>query len=63
MLTKMKNIRKKSQKNFFQKLKKTSEHMAQGKQQPNLKEICALGSEIIATWTHDGRHTTDDGRI
>ncbi len=36
--------------------------MAQGKPQPNLNEIRAFSSEIIATRTTDGR-TTDDGRL
>ncbi len=36
--------------------------MPKGKQQPNLKESRALGSEIIATRTEDGR-TTDKLRF
>ncbi len=51
MLTKTKNIRKKSHtKNFFQTFQRKSKRMALRKQQPKLKEIRALGSEIIATW-------------
>ena len=38
----------------FSKIKKKmSERMTQGKQDPNIEEICALGSEIIATGTDD----------
>ncbi len=52
-------------KKFFSKFQKTPERMAQGKQQPKFeRKIRALGSEIIATRTDDGRTggRTDDGQ-
>ena len=64
MLTKTKSIRKNIKKNFS-KIKKTCQLMDQGKQQPKLKEILALSSEIIATRTDDERTDgrPDDGQI
>ncbi len=47
---------------FFQKFKKRRDVWLRGSNNQNLKEIRALGSEIIATRTDDGR-TTDDGQI
>ena len=64
MLTKMKNIRKKNpkKKNYFQKLKHVSRVWPWGRNNQNLKEICVLSSEIIATQT-DGWQTTDKSLI
>ncbi len=45
---------------FFQKFKKRVSVWPKGSNNQNLKEIRALGSEIIATRTDDGRQTTDD---
>ncbi len=46
---------------FFSKIQKVYQRMAQGKHylfyNQNLKEIRALGSDIIATRTDDGRQT------
>ncbi len=58
MLTKTKNIRKKSKKTFFSKMTKTSGRMAQGKPQPKFeRNPCVRFRENRAT---DGR--TDDGQ-
>ncbi len=62
MLTKTKNIRKKSKKKKKKKkIKKSPGVWPRGSHNQNLKEIRALGSEIIATQTN-GRHTMDDRR-
>ncbi len=64
MLTKRKNIRKKSKFKIIFLIQITFGHMAQGSKNQNLKEIHAIGSEIIDVT--DGRRTdgrTDDGRI
>ncbi len=63
MLTKTKNIRKKSKKNFFLKIQKTSERMAQGK--PQLKferNPCIKFRDNCDTdgRTTDGRRTNCD---
>ncbi len=61
MLTKTKNIHKKSKKNFFSKIQKTSERIAQRK--PQLKferNPCVRFRDNCDT---DGRRTTDDGQI
>ncbi len=64
MLTKTKNIRKKSKKFFFSKIQKTSERMAQGKPQPKFeRNPCIKFRDNRDT---DGRRTdgrTDDGQI
>ena len=39
---------------------KTPERMTQGKQQPKIREIRALGSEITAPRTDDERRTNFD---
>ncbi len=59
MLTKTKNIRKKSKNIFFPKMKNSLGVWPIGHNNQNLKEIRALGSEKIAPQT-DGR--TDDGQ-
>ncbi len=61
MLTKTKKIPEKSKKKCFAKMKNTSGHMVQGKLQLNLKEIHAIGSEII--YATDGRRTADEFRF
>ncbi len=58
MLTKTKNIRKKSKKKMFQNFKKTSERMAQGK--PQLKFERNPWIKVRDNCDTDGR--TDDGR-
>ena len=60
MLTKTKNIRKKTF--FFQKFKKRPGVWPRASNNQNLKEIRALGSEIIVSRT-DGRQTTDKLRF
>ena len=63
MLTKTKTIRRKliknKKKSFFQKFKKCPSILPRGSNNQTLKEINALDSEIIVSWT-DGR--TDDRR-
>ncbi len=70
MLTKTKNIRKKSKKKKFSKIKKTSERMALGK--PQLKferNLCVKFRDNCDTdgrtdgRTTDGRHPTDKLRF
>ncbi len=65
MLTKTKNIRKKSKKKIFSKLKKVSEHMAQGKPQLKFESNPCIKyrdrSDTDALTTDDGRQT-DDGQ-
>ncbi len=64
MLRKTQNICKKNSTLFFQKIKKSQSVWLRGSNIENWKEIRALGSDIIATWT-DGRTTggrMDDGR-
>ena len=58
MLTKTTNIHKKSSKIVFSKIQNTSELMDQAKNN-YLKNMCALGSEIIATRTDDVRRMAD----
>ena len=58
MLTKTKNIRKKTKKKFFQKMKKMSGRMDHRTQPPKFeRNLCARFRENLAT---DGR--TDDGQ-
>ncbi len=60
MLTKTKNIRKKSKKKIFPKIQKRFERMAQGKQQLKFeRNLCIKFRDNCDT---DGR-TTDDGQI
>ncbi len=58
MLTKTKNIRKKSKKNFFSKIKKMSERMAQGK--PQLKFERNPCIKFRDNCDMDGRRTNCD---
>ncbi len=61
MLTKTKNIRKKSKKFFFSQNEKTLlDIWPRGSHNSNLKEIHAITSEIIDAT--DERRVTDDGR-
>ncbi len=62
MLTKTKNIRKKSKKNFFPKIQKTSERIAQGKPQLKFERnpCVKLGDNCDTDGRTDGR--TTDGR-
>ncbi len=59
MLTTKKKIRKKSEKCFLQKFRNIPSVWPRESNNQNLKEICALGSEIIATRT-DRRLTNID---
>ncbi len=60
MLTKTKNIRKKSKKKFFSKIQKTSERMAQGK--PQLKFERNPWIKFRDNCDTDGRRMTDGRR-
>ncbi len=70
MLTKTKNIRKKSKKNFFSKIQKTSERIAQGKPQlkfernpcVKFRDNCDTDGRTDGRRKDDGR-TTDNGQI
>ena len=67
MLKKRKKNLKKSENVllFFQNIPRTSGHMAQGNQETRLKEIHAIGSEIIdySDGRTDGRRTNFDFMI
>ncbi len=58
MLTKTKNIRKKSKKKFFSQIQKTSERMAQGK--PQLKFEGNPCTKFRDNCDTDGRRTNCD---
>ncbi len=70
MLTKTKNIRKKSKKKFFSKIQKTSKRIAQGKPQlkfernpcVKFRDNCDTDGRTTDGRRTDGR-TTDDGQI